>query len=83
MPKTVDIPSALIPELEAWGKLTAKVFGDLRRQSGLIPKGVPKDQEWYWSKQWQAWEREADEDIATGRIQGFDNAEDLIATLNS
>ena len=83
MTKTIDIPSALIPELEAWGRLTAQVFGELRRQSGLIPKGVPKDQGWYWSKQWQEWEREADEDVAAGRIKGFDNVEELVAALNS
>ena len=82
MTKTIGIPSALIPELEAWGRLTAQVFGELRRQSGLIPKGVPKDQEWYWSKQWQEWEREAGEDVAAGRIKGFDNVEDLVAALN-
>ena len=34
------------------------------KRSGVIvrhkPKNVLKDQEWYWSKQWQEWERQAD-----------------------
>jgi hypothetical protein len=44
---------------------------------------VPKDQEWYWTKQWQKWERQAEEDIVAGRVKGFDTVEDLIADLNS
>jgi len=30
------------------------------------PKHVPQDQEWYWSKQRQQWERRADEELARG-----------------
>jgi hypothetical protein len=30
------------------------------------PENVPKGQEWYWSKQWQEWERQADEELARG-----------------
>jgi len=55
-----------------------------KRKIGLIPKGTPKDQEWFWSKEWQKGEREADEDIAAGRLsKPFDNAEELIISLNS
>ena len=48
------------------------------------PKNVPKDQEWFWSEEWQKGEREANEDMEAGRITGpFDNVEELIADLNS
>lgn len=40
------------------------------------------DQAWFWTEEWQAKEREADEDIAVGRVRTFDNAEDLIASLD-
>jgi len=50
---TVSIPAELIPKLEQWGKLTAQIFGELRRSKGLLPGGVPQDQKWYWTKQWQ------------------------------
>jgi len=40
-----------------------------------------KRQAYYWSPEWQAAEREADEDIAAGRVQSFDNVEDTIAHL--
>jgi AbrB family looped-hinge helix DNA binding protein len=29
---------------------------------------IPADQRWFWTERWQAMEREADEDIAAGRI---------------
>lgn len=29
---------------------------------------VPADQRWFWTERWQAMEREADEDIAAGRV---------------
>jgi len=39
------------------------------------------DQAYFWTKEWQAGELEADEDIAAGRVAAFDTMEDLIADL--
>lgn len=37
----------------------------------LVPKKlIPKDQAWFWTKEWQKREREADEDIREGRLIG-------------
>jgi len=49
----------------------------------LIPKKlVPKDQEWFWTKEWQEMEKEADEAIAKGEIVGpFSKASDAIKAL--
>jgi len=50
----------------------------------LEPKSlIPKDQEWYWSKDWQAGELVVDEDIKAGRGVTFDNAENAIKYLRS
>lgn len=44
----------------------------------LVPHiAVPKDQEWFWSPEWQAMEREADASIAAGRIEVFDSVEEV------
>ena len=81
--KYVSIPAALISELEAWGKMTAKLFGKLRQEAGMKPANVSDDQAWYWTEEWQKMEREADEAIANGDYLEFDNVEDLIAELHS
>lgn len=49
----------------------------------LIPKKlISRDQEWFWSKEWQTKEKEADEAISTGEVsQIFENADDLIKHL--
>jgi AbrB family looped-hinge helix DNA binding protein len=50
----------------------------------LIPLAlIPRDQLWFWSPEWQAGEREAEEDIAKGRLKEFKNARDAIKWLRS
>lgn len=78
----IAIPESVVADLEEWGKLTAKLFGRIRR-AALKPKAGSKSQAWYWSEKWQEWERQADEDIAAGRVKGFDSVEELVADLNA
>jgi antitoxin MazE len=49
----------------------------------LVPKKlVPKDQAWFWSKEWQAKEKEADEAITKGETIGpFSKASDAVKAL--
>jgi len=49
----------------------------------LVPKKlVVKDQEWFWSKEWQEKEKEADKAIAKGDISGpFSKASDALRAL--
>jgi bifunctional DNA-binding transcriptional regulator/antitoxin component of YhaV-PrlF toxin-antitoxin module len=44
---------------------------------------VPADQAWFWTERWQAMEREADEDIAAGRVTVVEGTDELIAHLDS
>jgi len=45
---------------------------------------VPKDQLWYWTEERQKKEREADEDIAAGRVSGpFSTAKEFMEDLKS
>jgi len=39
------------------------------------------EQAWFWSPEWQAMEREADEDFAAGRILVCNSIEELLAEL--
>ena len=45
-------------------------------------KLVDKSQAYFWTKQWQEAEKEADEDIRAGRVKTFDSVEDLIKDLD-
>ncbi len=48
----------------------------------LTPKRlIDKSQVYFWTPEWQAAEREADEDVAAGRVYKFDDAESAIAAL--
>jgi antitoxin MazE len=50
----------------------------------LVPASlIPKDQLWFWTPEWQAKEREADEDIAQGRLKDFHSVEALLQDLHS
>ena len=48
----------------------------------LIPKKlVDKSQAYFWTKRWQEGEREADEDIKSGRVKVFDSVDELVKDL--
>ncbi len=44
-------------------------------------KIIDATQAWYWTPAWQAGEREAEADLAAGRVETFASGEDLIAGL--
>lgn len=47
----------------------------------LDEEAVFDDQSWYWTPQWQAAEKEADEDIADGRVHRYNNVDEAIKFL--
>ena len=50
----------------------------------LVPKQlIDKDQTWFWTKEWQAAEREAEDDLRAGRVKDFDTLDELIADLDA
>ncbi|MGZ8438639.1 MAG: AbrB/MazE/SpoVT family DNA-binding domain-containing protein [Candidatus Limnocylindrales bacterium] len=58
----------------------------IEREDGrieLVPVvAVPADQAWFWTNRWQAMERDADADIAAGRVAVVDGADELVAYLD-
>ena len=59
-----------------------EVKADNNRITMTPKKLISKDQAWFYTPEWQAKEKEADEAIARGDLDGpFDSAEDLIAYL--
>ncbi len=55
------------------------------REDGVIEMrpqiAVPVSQSWFWTKEWQRREREADDDIASGRVTRFEDAQALLDAL--
>lgn len=50
----------------------------------LVPLAmIPRDQLWFWTPEWQAKEREADEDLAKGRYKIYKNMREAISSLKS
>jgi AbrB family looped-hinge helix DNA binding protein len=50
----------------------------------LTPKQVvDKSQAYFWTAEWQAAEREADEDIRVGRVKTFESVDELLADLEA
>ena len=41
------------------------------------------DQSWYWSQEWQEAEKEADEDIAAGRVHHYGDVDELLNSLHT
>lgn len=42
---------------------------------------IPADEAWFWADRWQSMEREADEDIAAGRVTTFEDVDEFIRHL--
>ena len=42
---------------------------------------VAEDQAWFWTKEWQTGEQEAEADLTDGRHQTFDTMDDLLDDL--
>lgn len=49
-----------------------------------ISKAVPKEQLWFWTKEWQKKEKEVEKDIKAGRLSGpFASGEELLKSLKT
>jgi AbrB family looped-hinge helix DNA binding protein len=68
----LDRPGAQVEVIERDGEIVLRPH---------VP--VPSDQAWFWEKRWQTMEREADEDIAAGRVLSFESVDDLVDDLDS
>jgi antitoxin (DNA-binding transcriptional repressor) of toxin-antitoxin stability system len=53
----------------------------LTRHGQRVAAIVPADQGWCWTEEWQAGEREADQELAEGRGVRFDTDEEFLAHL--
>jgi antitoxin MazE len=78
----ITLPASVRKELgiEEGDMIEIKVIDE---RAVLVPKKlVDKNQAYFWTKQWQEGEREADEDIKAGRVKTFISVDELIEDLD-
>src|SRR5258708_36909066 len=46
-------------------------------------KVIDATQAWFWTPEWQAGEREADADLAEGRVESFSSGEEVLDALHT
>ena len=71
--------SEMATHLERAGQLARELS---QLGSADTAQTIPEDQEWFWSEEWQAGEREVDEQFARGEYMQFDTVEEAIAYLD-
>lgn len=49
----------------------------------IVKKLIEKSQAYFWTREWQEGEHEAEADIRLGRLKTFDSVDELIAELKS
>lgn len=79
----VTIPTSLrqAVDIEVGDYVQLRAEGD---HIVLTPKKlIDKSQAYFWTKEWQAAELEAEEDIRLGRVAEFDTLEDLVRDLDN
>jgi len=79
----VTIPKVIFEKLRlaVGDHLQVELRGD---SVHMIPvKHIPRTQSWFWTKEWQSMEKEADRDIAEGRVKEFESVDDLVRELDS
>ncbi|TQN27776.1 AbrB family transcriptional regulator [Haloactinospora alba] len=57
---------------------------DVTENGEVVLRGlatVPAEQRWFWEADWQAGEREASEQIASGQTTTYDTADEMFADL--
>ena len=54
-----------------------------RQWAFTLMRKINPDQAWFWTEEWQAKEREADADLAAGRVTRFESDEAFLAALEA
>lgn len=75
---TITIPKNLIKEKDL-------ILIPRKEYEGLLgfKKAILKDQSWFWTKEWQEKEKEADEALKKGKYKEFKNVKELLKDLHS
>ena len=79
MPATTLEKFAQLADLLKQASLLAREISQNHEQ---LSHAIPEEQKWFWTKEWQAAEREVDDQLAGGEYEEFDSMEEAIAYLH-
>ena len=83
----ITIPASAADKLAELGRAMLQLAEGMKLSArGVVrvkPKHTPKDQAWFWTKEWQKGEREVDEALARGEYKSFDSIDELLADLHA
>jgi hypothetical protein len=68
--------------LKPGDEVELEVKGTTARLIPIQTIKVPRDQAWFWTPEWQAKEREADQDLSAKRYRDFESVADLLKELH-
>ncbi|WP_253198985.1 AbrB/MazE/SpoVT family DNA-binding domain-containing protein [Clostridium estertheticum] len=79
----ITIPKDLIKKLNL--KTGDNIDIDIENDRIIIKPVViiPKAQAWFWSKDWQQGESQAEEDIENGQVERFNSTQELFEDLDN
>ena len=82
--RQISIPKRVMEALalKPGDEVELEVKGTTARLIPIKTIKVPRDQAWFWTPEWQAKEREADQDLSTEGYRDFESVEDLLKELH-
>jgi len=82
--RQISIPKKVMEALglQPGDELEFEIEGNAAQLIPIKTIKVPRDQAWFWTPEWQAREKEADQDLYAGRYEEFDTLDDLLKGLH-
>jgi len=82
--RQISIPKRVMEalDLKPGDEVELEVKGTTARLIPIKTIRVPRDQAWFWTPEWQAREREADQDLSAGRYRDFESLEEFMKELH-
>jgi AbrB family looped-hinge helix DNA binding protein len=82
--RQISIPKKVMEALglQPGDELEFEIEGNAAHLIPIKTIKVPREQAWFWTPEWQAREKEADQDLYAGRYDEFDTLDDLLKDLH-
>ena len=82
--RQISIPKSVMEALalKPGDEVELEVKGTTARLIPIKSIKVPRDQAWFWTPEWQAKERQANQDLFTKRYRDFESVADLLKELH-